>query len=75
MKQKAINKLISQGMTESEAINEFNDKVSYYLRIRTMNTKDDYDYAVDCTIDYILYDDIEAYDKNILELIENMLYN
>ena len=48
MKQEAINKLISQGMTESEAINEFNDKVSYYLRIRTMNTKEDYNYAVDC---------------------------
>ena len=75
MKQEAINKLISQGMTESEAINEFNDKVSYYLRIRTMNTKEDYNYAVDCAIDNILYDDTEAYDENILELIENMLYN
>ena len=75
MKQEAINKLISQGMTESEAINEFNDKVSYYLRIRTTNTKEDYNYAVDCAIDNILYDDTEAYDENILELIENMLYN
>ena len=75
MKQKAINKLISQGMTESEAINEFNDKVNYYLRIRIMNTKEDYNYAVDCAIDNILYDDIKAYDENILELIENMLYN
>ena len=70
MKQKAINKLISQGMTESEAINEFNDKVNYYLR-GTMRTKADYNYALDCAIDDILYDDIEEHDEDILDLLYN----
>ena len=73
MKQEAINKLMSQGMTESEAIKEFNDKVNYYLR-GTTNTKADYNYALDCAIDDILYnDDIEEYDEDMLELLEDML--
>ena len=70
MKQEAINKLISQGMTEREAIKEFNDKVNYYLR-GTMHTKTDYNYAVDCAIDDILYDDIEEYDEDMLGLLYN----
>ena len=70
MKQQAINKLISQGMTENEAIKEFNGKVNYYLR-GTMNTKADYNYAVDCAIDDILYDDIEEYDEDMSELLYN----
>ena len=68
MKREAINKLILQGMTEHEAVKEFNDKVNYYLR-GTMHSKTDYNYAVGCAIDDILYNDIEEYDADMLELL------
>jgi hypothetical protein len=52
-KENAINKLISQGMSQKEAYAEFNATVNWYLR-GTLHTALDRVYATECAIDDIL---------------------
>jgi uncharacterized protein YbaP (TraB family) len=70
MKEKAIQKLIESGMTEREAISEFNDTVNYYL-IGTLHTAADRVYATKCAIDDILDDSEEV--EEITEHYQAML--
>lgn len=70
MKEKAIQKLIESGMTEREAILEFNDTVNYYLR-GTLRTAADRVYATKCAIDDILDGpaEITEIDQAMLDLM------
>jgi hypothetical protein len=70
MKEKAIKKLMESGMTEREAISEFNDTVNYYL-IGTLHTAADRVYATKCAIDDILDGpaEITEIDQAMLEMM------
>jgi len=64
----AIQKLISQGMSEQEANAEFADRVNYYMR-GTMRTAASKAYAVECAIDDIMdeYGDVDDFAANMLQ--------
>jgi len=70
MKLEAIKKLILQGMTEIEATREFQDKVNYYLR-GTTKTPQDIKYAIECAANDVLFDDVEQYNDDMMELLYN----
>lgn len=69
-KESIISKLVSQGMSKQEAIQEFNDKVNYYLR-GTNRTQEDLNYAIKCAIEDFESDDIEYVDIDMLDLQYN----
>ena len=58
--EKAVKRLIEAGMTEKEAVAEFNEIVRWYLR-GTGHTSKDKIYAIECAIEDILDDEPEEF--------------
>ncbi len=72
MKQQAIAKLISYGMSNKEAEAEFNDRVNYFMR-GTLHTVGAKLYAIECAINDILYNehDYDEHYYNMLDMMHN----
>lgn len=68
----AIKKLMEMGCSETEARQEFNDKVNYYMR-GTGHSTEDRTYAVECAVDDIMNDDVEEVAEEHLAML-NMIY-
>lgn len=66
----AIKKLIENGYTEAEAMEEFSEKVNYYMR-GTLHTAADRAYAVECAAADIL-DGLEEVTEEYIDMLEMM---
>lgn len=72
MMSEAIKKLMENGYIEAEAKQEFNDKVSYYMR-GTTHTTEDRKYAVKCAVEDIMEDGEEELTEEYLDMLD-MVY-
>lgn len=72
MMNEAIKKLMENGYSEAGARQEFNDKVSYYMR-GTAHTAEDRAYAVKCATDDIVDDYEEEITDEYLDMLD-MVY-
>lgn len=69
MMNEAIKKLTENGYSETEAKQEFNDKVNYYMR-GTTHTAEDRAYAVKCAIEDIMDDEEEELTDEYLDMLD-----
>lgn len=68
----AIKKLVENGYSESEAKQEFNGKVNYYMG-GTLRTAEDRAYAIKCAVDDIMEDEEEELTDKYLDMLD-MVY-
>ncbi len=68
----AIERLMNNGYTEKEAIQEFNEMVSYYMR-GTLHSAEDKEYAIRCAIDDIMSEEEEEVTEEYVDMLD-MVY-